>query len=138
MRSGARFAAGCVAGVALALGTTTLMAVPENAAARASSACWNAHLTRTDPRGFSYHVYYCYNIAPTPVWYTAFGTPQVGTLESDPSWFACKIDDGEFNGETNGPHPRRWLWTKADTPAGTWGWVPDDQIYSETDPVPNC
>lgn len=104
--------------------------------AHAASGCRDAHFTRAGSEA-----YWCNNTAPTGVYesisYT-YGRGQVGTLKSNPSWFICKTDDGEYNGEANGPHPYRWLLTEADTPAGVWGWVPDKHVISETNPLPNC
>lgn len=57
-----------------------------------------------------------------------------GYMYSSTSWFACKIDDGQYNG--NDTHPYRWLLTQADN--GHWGWMKDTDISDETNSVPNC
>ncbi|MGW2768526.1 hypothetical protein [Streptomyces sp. NPDC001275] len=50
-----------------------------------------------------------------------------------PSWFVCKFDGGQNHG---GPHPTRWVYTQADN--GVWGWMSDNDIASETNPLPSC
>ncbi|MFJ2959764.1 hypothetical protein [Streptomyces sp. NPDC087270] len=57
-----------------------------------------------------------------------------GHLNSNPSWFECRIDNGPWNG--GGPHPNRWLYTESDD--GGWGWVADTDISDETNPVLGC
>ncbi|MEV7007932.1 hypothetical protein [Streptosporangium sp. NPDC051022] len=57
----------------------------------------------------------------------------VGWMYSNPSWFVCRRDDGPYVG---GPHPNRWLFTKADN--GAYGWMKDTSISSETNPVDPC
>lgn len=120
---------------ATATAATALVATSATTA-HAASGCTDAHMTRA-----GYEVYWCNNTAPTAVYVSSsytYGGGQKGTLTSSTSWFACKVDNGDYNGEANGPHPYRWLLTEADTPAGVWGWVPDKHIISETNPVPNC
>ncbi|WP_165978440.1 hypothetical protein [Actinomadura darangshiensis] len=57
-----------------------------------------------------------------------------GRMYSNPSWFDCRIENVSTGG--GGPHPNRWIWTKADN--GAWGWMKDSAIYSETNSLPAC
>jgi hypothetical protein len=115
-----------------AFGVAAATVVISPATAHAAGGCWDAGFVRLGSEA-----YYCYNAAPTPV-YEYSGGPQVGTLTSSLSWFTCYTDHGAYNGEANGPHPYRWLFTQADTPSGVEGWVPDSVVSSETDPLPSC
>lgn len=83
-------------------------------------------------------MYFCHNVAPA-TGYTGVGysTGPVGTLETTTSWFVCMNDYGDPNGEGS-PNPTRWIWTEMDYPHGVWGWIPDKQITSDTDPIPDC
>lgn len=113
------------------------VAVIPAATAHAASSCWDAGFTAPDAEHRLHEAYYCNNVSPT----YAYSNPSldwdvVGTLVSNPSWFVCSMDNGAPNGEVNGPHPTRWLYTQTDT--GAWGWVSDNKILSETDPVPTC
>ncbi|MFE7608320.1 hypothetical protein [Streptomyces celluloflavus] len=102
----------------------------------AAPACSDAGFTRTSPYGKTFEVYWCDNVAPTPVHADeGDGSTIVGTLKTSHSWFACRIDNGPDNGSS--VHPHRWLMTEADD-THAWGMVPDKHIYSETDPVPSC
>ncbi|MBT2452922.1 hypothetical protein J7F03_39005 [Streptomyces sp. ISL-43] len=58
----------------------------------------------------------------------------VGYMYSNPSCFACRIDNGQHNG--NDIHPYR----RAADPGrqGAWGWMKYTDISSETNPVPSC
>ena len=57
----------------------------------------------------------------------------VGTMNTNPSWFFCKMDNQAWVG---GPHPNRWIKTVADN--GKLGWMKDTAIFSETDPLRDC
>ncbi|TDD81063.1 hypothetical protein E1298_24770 [Actinomadura rubrisoli] len=117
------------------LTSAALITVPA-ATARAASPCWDAGFSRTTPWGYTARAFYCRNVSPTPVYGAAtYGSGQVGTLNTATSWFLCKFDGGENNGSP--AHPTRWIYTQADTPANTWGYVPDKKVYSETDAIGN-
>ncbi|MET9499070.1 hypothetical protein [Streptomyces sp. NPDC006552] len=60
----------------------------------------------------------------------------VGHMYSNPSWFDCRYDGGNPDEYVGGPHPYRWVWTKADN--GAWGWMKDTAIASETNTLPAC
>ncbi|MFF7446644.1 MULTISPECIES: hypothetical protein [unclassified Streptomyces] len=98
--------------------------------AAAASAC-------TGPDGNGY--YWCYNVGGAPVYdareIDGYPIPDriVGPMYSTHSWFVCRRDNGPYVG---GPHPNRWLFTKADN--GAYGWMKDTDIYSETDSVRPC
>ena len=121
-----------------ALGAATLfsagLAILPAGPASAAATCWNAGFKVHDPGGDVFEAYYCHNVSTA-----AYGDPSyfdsVGSLESNPSWFACKTDSGAWNNEGS-PHPYRWVWTEADD--DEWGWVPDTDIIDETNPIPNC
>lgn len=106
-----------LATVALASGTA-LATAPSAAAA---NPCWNSGGT-----------WWCNNVPGAPVYRSPYVTDVVGYMYSNPSWFKCRYD---FGAEVGGPHPYRWVWTKADN--GAWGWMKDTDIYSETDPLPD-
>ncbi|MET9364510.1 hypothetical protein ABZX93_26825 [Streptomyces sp. NPDC006632] len=78
--------------------------------------------------------YYCHNAYGAAV-YDSFDHPGkvVGRMYTTYSWFSCRIDKGAYVG---GPHPYRWLMTKADN--GVWGFMKDTSISSETNPVISC
>ncbi|MEW2291267.1 hypothetical protein ABZ719_00965 [Streptomyces sp. NPDC006743] len=78
--------------------------------------------------------YYCHNVYGAAV-YNGFDNPGpiVGRMYTTYSWFSCRVDNGAYVG---GPHPYRWLLTKADN--GVWGFMKDTSISSETDPVIPC
>ncbi|MEU6389369.1 hypothetical protein [Streptomyces sp. NPDC046939] len=77
---------------------------------------------------------YCHNVYGAPVYGSYDGTGQVvGRMYTTYSWFSCRLDKGGYVG---GPHPYRWLLTKADN--GVWGWMKDTSISSETDSVIPC
>ncbi|MCX4911160.1 hypothetical protein [Streptomyces sp. NBC_00878] len=91
----------------------------------------------TGPDGNGY--YWCYNVRGAPVYDSretdGYPIPDriVGYMNSTHSWFHCRRDDGPYVG---GPHPNRWLFTKADN--GQWGYMKDTSISSETNPVRSC
>ncbi|WP_327657853.1 hypothetical protein [Streptomyces sp. NBC_00483] len=111
--------------VALAAGAVVTLAPTASAA----DGCWqdgNRH--------------WCHNVAGAPVYGTIgnnhlYPDPGrvVGYMNSNPSWFYCKMDGQDWVG---GPHPTRWLMTVADN--GQLGFMKDTDIYSETDPVRDC
>jgi len=114
------------------LGGLTIGAAP----AQASGGCWNAGFTVS--YNYTYQAYKCHNGYGAPVW-AATGNTEVpneivGYMYSNPSWFACKTDNGQYNG--NNTHPYRWLFTQADN--GHWGWMKDTDIPDDTNPVPSC
>lgn len=77
--------------------------------------------------------WWCNNVAGAPI-YASGSTTVVGHVETNPSVFVCRSDNG---GNHGGPHPTRWEWTQADD-TGAWGWMNDNDISSETDPLPVC
>ncbi|MEU0131939.1 hypothetical protein [Streptomyces sp. NPDC006289] len=84
--------------------------------------------------------WWCNNVSGAPVYGTMGASTQypdpsriVGYMNSNPSWFICKMDNQNWVG---GPHPTRWEFTVADN--GQYGWMKDTAISSETDPLPNC
>ncbi|MER5489434.1 hypothetical protein ABT024_40640 [Streptomyces sp. NPDC002812] len=91
--------------------------------AQAANPCWK-----------SGSVWYCNNATGANV-YASTNTSSgvVGRMYSNPSFFVCKFDGGQNHG---GPHPTRWVWTQADN--GKWGWMSDNDIVSETNPLPSC
>lgn len=114
------------AGLAAALATT--VASPS---ASAASGCWAYGDNNRS---------WCENVSGAPVFGSVgnnhlYPNPDqvVGYMNSNPSWFYCKMDDQAYVG---GPHPTRWLRTVADN--GASGWMRDTDIYSETDPVRDC
>ncbi len=90
--------------------------------AQAASPCWQDG-----------SVWYCNNATGAKVYKGANTHEVVGRMYSNPSWFVCKFDGGQNHG---GPHPTRWVWTQADN--GNTGWMSDNDITSETDPLPSC
>lgn len=77
--------------------------------------------------------WYCRNRAHAPI---RQGDRVVGYVVTTTSVFRCRSDAGENHG---GTHPTRWVYTQADEPASRpWGWMSDNDIYSETDPLPVC
>ncbi|WP_329579038.1 hypothetical protein [Streptomyces sp. NBC_01361] len=84
--------------------------------------------------------WWCNNVSGAPVYGTMGASTQypdpsrvVGYMNSNPSWFFCKMDGQNWVG---GPHPTRWEFTVADN--GEYGWMKDTAISSETNPLPNC
>lgn len=84
--------------------------------------------------------HWCDNVVGAPVYGTVgnnhiYPDPNtvVGYMNSNPSWFYCKMDGQDWVG---GPHPTRWLMTVADN--GRLGFMKDTDIISETDPVRDC
>ncbi|WP_329459756.1 hypothetical protein [Streptomyces sp. NBC_01497] len=75
--------------------------------------------------------WYCHNVVGATVYAAPDTSRPVGTMNTNPSWFECRTDNGAYVG---GPHPYRWLWTEADN--GEWGYMKDTDISSETDPLP--
>jgi hypothetical protein len=57
-------------------------------------------------------------------------------MNSTTSWFLCRDDYGDLNGEFSSTHGRRWIYTEADN--GQWGFMSDKNISSETDPLVEC
>ncbi|MFD7975346.1 hypothetical protein [Streptomyces sp. NPDC059071] len=106
---------------ALAAGASLALTAPTASAGQLASDCWNAGR------------WYCNNVYGAPVYQSKFGGDIVGYMFTTTSWFECKADNGDYIG---GPHPRRWVWTQADN--GQWGYMRDIDIYSETNPLPNC
>ncbi|WP_280709658.1 hypothetical protein [Kitasatospora sp. GP30] len=116
-------------GVAAAVLTAGLGVVIAPSAVAASN-CWPGESNR----------WYCNNVSGAPVYGTIgdnhlYPDPNtvVGHMNSNPSWFYCKLDGQAWVG---GPHPTRWLMTVADN--GRLGFMKDTDISSETDPVPYC
>ncbi|WNZ07858.1 hypothetical protein [Streptomyces sp. 11x1] len=114
------------AGLAAALGTTL--------AAPSASAATNCRRHEDCIR------WWCNNVSGAPV-YGSVGSNRlypnpnqaVGTMNTNPSWFYCKLDNQAWAG---GPHPTRWLRTVTDN--GQPGWMKDTAIYSETNPLRDC
>lgn len=78
--------------------------------------------------------WWCYNKVGAKVYAgKGTGTGVVGSIRSNPSWFYCRADDGQNHG---GPHPRRWVLTVADN--GERGWVSDNDIADDTNPMRKC
>ncbi|WP_328473706.1 hypothetical protein OHA21_13220 [Actinoplanes sp. NBC_00393] len=119
---------------ATSVATFAMIALPTSPV-YAASACVQTNTYKTNPNHPPYtaRIAYCDNVAPTTVYSGATFAEPAGKLTTSRSWFMCFNDHGEYHGR--GPHPTRWLYTKADTPANTWGYVPDFRIYSETDTV---
>lgn len=92
-------------------------------AAAAAPACWWD--------GGKGH-WYCNNRRHAPLY---DGDRIVGYVDTTTSWFRCRRDGGRNHG---GPHPTRWELTRADTAGNPWGWMSDNDISSETDPLPTC
>ncbi|MFJ8053227.1 hypothetical protein [Streptomyces luteogriseus] len=80
------------------------------------------------------NAHYCYNVYAAQVYDNFNGTGKVvGYMYTTYSWFSCRLDNGAYVG---GPHPNRWLLTKADN--GVWGWMKDTSVSSETNPLIPC
>ncbi len=115
---------------ALAAGALAVAAAGTSAGtAEAATACWHSGTH-----------WYCNNVSGAPVYkptimfYTTVSSKDiVGHMYSNPSWFVCRDDTGPYVG---GPHPHRWVWTKADN--GAWGYMKDTAISSETNTLPVC
>ncbi|GAA2918256.1 hypothetical protein [Streptomyces mexicanus] len=112
---------------ALAVGAATVttaaaLALSAAGGAQAANPCWR-----------SGSVWYCNNATGAKVYAGANTGSEIGRMYSNPSWFVCKFDGGQNHG---GPHPHRWVYTQADN--GKWGWMSDNDISSETDPLPSC
>lgn len=100
-------------------------------AAQAASPC-----AGNGPVAYGYQSLYCQNSPGAPVFYgPSYNSPQVGTMNTTNSYFFCRTDQGDPNGES-APHPYRWEFTQADN--GAWGFMPDRYISSETDPLEVC
>ncbi|GHH36442.1 hypothetical protein [Streptomyces candidus] len=120
----ATVAAGLVP-TATGLGTAAQADAPHTPAAskgQAAAPCWH-----------SSGKWWCNNKRGAAVW-AADSVTIVGYMHSNPSWFTCRLDADPTGG--GGPHPNRWLLTKADN--GRVGWMKDSDVYSETDPVRPC
>ncbi|MEV5724908.1 MULTISPECIES: hypothetical protein [Streptomyces] len=112
---------------ALALGAAAVTAgaaltLTSAANAQAAAPCWQDG-----------SVWYCNNATGANVYAGANSNRVVGRMYSNPSFFVCKFDGGQNHG---GPHPTRWVHTQADN--GQWGWMSDNDISSETNPLPSC
>ncbi|MER6441935.1 hypothetical protein ABT275_37220 [Streptomyces sp. NPDC001185] len=84
-----------------------------------------------------YPVFYCNNLAGEPIHEFPDRGNVVGYMNSTTSWFLCRDDYGDLNGEYNNPsHAKRWIYTEADN--GQWGFMNDKNISSETDPLTEC
>ncbi|MGK5548152.1 hypothetical protein ACSNOH_25980 [Streptomyces sp. URMC 127] len=82
---------------------------------------------------YSGNHWWCNNRVGAPVYQAGSEQVVAGYMYSNPSWFVCRTEGGAHSG---GPHPTRHIWTQADN--GAWGWMHDDQISSETNPLPTC
>ncbi|MEV6732823.1 MULTISPECIES: hypothetical protein [unclassified Streptomyces] len=129
-----KMAAQMVAAATVLAGAVIGTAVP----AHAAGGCWNGGFNVNSGGDYTYRAYMCHNRSGAPVWGATrdmdYPNTVVGYMYSNPSWFACRIDNGQYNG--NDIHPYRWLLTQADN--GAWGWMKDTDISSETNPVPSC
>lgn len=77
--------------------------------------------------------WWCHNIVDMPVYkYPRTSSAVVGWIGTNPSWFNCK----KWGEAHSGPHPHRYLDTVADN--GEHGYVSDNHIIDETDPVEAC
>ncbi|MET7355223.1 MULTISPECIES: hypothetical protein [Streptomyces] len=105
--------------------------------ANAASNCWSAQEYKRAPYfGQIYPVFYCNNLAGEPIHEFPDRGNVVGYMNSTTSWFLCRDDYGDFNGEWNPSHASRWIYTLADN--GQWGFMNDKNISSETDPLTEC
>jgi hypothetical protein len=75
--------------------------------------------------------WWCNNVAGAPIYDSNYNV--VGHVETNPSIFVCRAEGGDHGGT----HPTRWEYTQADD-TGAWGWMSDNDISSETDPLPVC
>ncbi|MFJ3762866.1 hypothetical protein [Streptomyces sp. NPDC090080] len=125
--------------MALALGvaclsTLVLGVAPSMAAAQPSTAAARSCRHDLEP-GAPY--WYCENIAGAPVYWAGY---TVGYLYSRyGNWFLCRYEGDPTGG--GGPHPNRWIYTQADSPAidhDGWGFVKDSDIYDDTNVLPPC
>ncbi|MFF0741759.1 hypothetical protein ACFYVL_15285 [Streptomyces sp. NPDC004111] len=114
------------AGLVLAatgIGTAAQAAAPAVAPQKTAAApCWA-----------SGGKWWCDNKRGAAVW-AADSVTVVGYMNSNPSWFDCRLEADPTGG--GGPHPNRWLLTTADN--GKRGWMKDSDVYSETNTVPAC
>lgn len=110
-------------------------------ASSAPTDCWFSGFEKPGPElqdgsQRTYPAYLCANVSGAAIYNEESWPWAADYLSTTTSWFVCKIDYGGDNG-ADGPHPNRWLYTQGDD-EGAWGWVSDNDIYSETNPVPNC
>jgi len=95
--------------------------------------------TRTDPTtGWSWNtLWYCGNAAGAPMYRTpSKSQPPVVVMNSTTSWFVCYARGDIHNGNNN-----VWYYSLGDVPAGVWGYMPAETVWTDTDPwpgVPQC
>jgi hypothetical protein len=95
--------------------------------------------TRTDPStGWSWNtLWYCGNAAGAPMYRTpSKSQPPVVVMNSTTSWFVCYARGDIHNGNNN-----VWYYSLGDVPAGVWGYMPAETVWTDTDPwpgVPQC
>lgn len=108
---------------ALALTGVAALAVPVIAAPEASAAPAVGYPACT--AGSFPETMWCHNSAPTMVYSGPhfYGTLNVGTLYSTPSWFTCWIGGTDSNGNYE-----TWYYTESDN--GGWGFVPQSQVHA--------
>ncbi|MER6442350.1 hypothetical protein ABT275_39440 [Streptomyces sp. NPDC001185] len=121
-------------GVVCASMTATGLA-PSAAVAQPSASAAAHNCIHDEDPGAPY--WYCENIAGAPVYWAGY---TVGYLYSRyGNWFLCRYEGDPTGG--GGPHPNRWIYTQADSPAldhDGWGFVKDSDIYWETNVLPSC
>lgn len=117
-----KFNRNAIAAGAAALTISAGLLLGTAGSAQAADPCWREGTT-----------WYCYNASGANVYAGPNTSQVVGQMFSTRSTFSCKTDGGQNHG---GPHPTRWLSTQADN--GRWGWMSDNNISSNTDPVPSC
>lgn len=110
---------------------TGIGVIASSDAASAATACWDYGYV-----GESY-AFWCNVVPGAAVHDNIYYDSVVDHLRTNPSYFFCRNDHGRFNGDTNGPHPYRWISTVGDD-YGQGGWVSDKDIYSETDSISTC
>ncbi|MFJ6893829.1 hypothetical protein [Streptomyces hokutonensis] len=124
------------------LSAAALVILPTTHASAASN-CWPKFSSagqvymRAPYFGNVYPVFYCNNLGGEPIHEFPDRGNVVGYMNSTTSWFLCRDDYGDLNGEYNNPgHGSRWIYTEADN--GQWGFMNDKNISSETNPLEEC
>jgi hypothetical protein len=112
-------------GIAMTISCTLASALVAATPASAAAGCWHSNSR-----------WWCQNRYGAGVYDLSWDgtTYLVGHMYSTTSWFDCR--DETTPAWVGGPHPYRWVFTKADN--GEVGWMKDSDIISETNPLPVC
>jgi acylphosphatase len=103
-----------------------------------AGSCTSQAGSKTDPTtGWSWStLWYCGNAGGAQMYATPSKSQPVAVMNSTNSWFVCYQTGDVHNGGNN-----VWYYSLGDRPAGIWGYMPAENVWTDVDPwpgIPRC